>query len=131
MTKEEFLIEATLRLLSTRPENTMAEIVDMANELQERTFGKALENEIKETQAKTETTYAVPISVIVSHLDKQWRGYGYGARMDKLFKKYNIASVGDLLRIGRHDFARINSVGNGSVTRIDDALRDLFNLESW
>lgn len=109
----------------------MAEIADMANELQEHTFGKALENSIKETQVKTEITNATPISVIVSYLDKQWGGCGYGARMDRLFKKYNIASVGDLLRIGRHDFEKIHSVGRGSVTRIDDALRDLFNLEDW
>ena len=56
---------------------------------------------------------------------------GMSKGIEFLFKKNNITTVGDLLRIGRQDFRKIRDVGGGAISRIDDALEELFNLQNW
>lgn len=72
-----------------------------------------------------------PVNVIIGHVEKNRRSFGYGVRLAKIFDANDIKTVGDLLRVGRHNFRTYNSVGNGSVTRIDDALEELYNIMSW
>jgi hypothetical protein len=72
-----------------------------------------------------------PVNVIIGHIEKTRRSMGYGVRLSKIFEANDIKTVGDLLRVGRHKFRTYNSVGNGSVTRIDDALEELYNIMSW
>jgi hypothetical protein len=72
-----------------------------------------------------------PVNVIIGHIEKKRRSMGYGVRLAKVFDANDIKTVGDLLRVGRHKFRTYNSVGNGSVTRIDDALEELYNIMSW
>ena len=72
-----------------------------------------------------------PVNVIIGHIEKTRRNFGYGVRLSKIFEANDIKTVGDLLRVGRHKFRTYNSVGNGSVTRIDDALEELYNIMSW
>ena len=72
-----------------------------------------------------------PVNIIIGHIEKTRRNFGYGVRLSKIFEANDIKTVGDLLRVGRHKFRTYNSVGNGSVTRIDDALEELYNIMSW
>ncbi len=72
-----------------------------------------------------------PVNVIIGHIEKTRRNFGYGVRLAKVFDANDIKTVGDLLRVGRHKFITYNSVGKGSVTRIDDALEELYNIMSW
>ena len=72
-----------------------------------------------------------PVNVIIGHIEKTRRNFGYGVRLAKIFEANDIKTVGDLLRVGRHKFRTYNSVGNGSVTRIDDAMEELYNIMSW
>ena len=99
-------------------------------------------DELKERLAKLEPKPApdrwwpdnvdvTPVNVIIGHTEKTRRSMGYGVRLSKIFEANDIKTVGDLLRVGRHKFRTYNSVGNGSVTRIDDALEELYNIMSW
>lgn len=72
-----------------------------------------------------------PVNIIIGHIEKTRRNFGYSVRLSKIFEANDIKTVGDLLRVGRHKFRTYNSVGNGSVTRIDDALEELYNIMSW
>ena len=74
---------------------------------------------------------SAPISVIVCRIGSMRYDPGYEVRLGKLFEIYNINTVGDLLRIGRRDFKKYRSVGTGSITRIDDALEDLYDIKGW
>ena len=72
-----------------------------------------------------------PISTITRRISSMRYDPGYEVRLCKLFEIYNIKTVGDLLRIGRRDFKKYRSVGTGSITRIDDALEDLYDIKGW
>lgn len=72
-----------------------------------------------------------PIEVIAGHIERSGYDPGYSVRLGKLFAANDIKKVGDLLRIGRRDFRKYRSVGGGSITRIDDALEDLYDIKGW
>ena len=72
-----------------------------------------------------------PISTITRRISSMRYDPGYEVRLGKLFEIYNINTVGDLLRIGRRDFKKYRSIGTGSITRIDDALEDLYDIKGW
>lgn len=72
-----------------------------------------------------------PISTITRHISSMRYDPGYEVRLDKIFESNDIKTVGDLLRIGRRDFKKYRSVGTGSITRIDDALEDLYDIKGW
>ena len=72
-----------------------------------------------------------PIEVIAGHIERSGYDPGYSVRLGKLFAANGIKKVGDLLRIGRCQFKKYRSVGNGSLSRIDDALEGLYNIKGW
>ena len=72
-----------------------------------------------------------PVAVILSHVGYESYDPGYEVRLGKIFESNNIKTVGDLLRIGRRNFRKYRSVGGGSISRIDDALEDLYNIKGW
>ena len=74
---------------------------------------------------------SAPINIIICRIESMRYDPGYSVRLGKIFKGNNIKTVGDLLRIGRRDFKKYRSVGNGSITRIDEALEDLYDIKGW
>ena len=72
-----------------------------------------------------------PVAAILSHIGCKEYHTGYGVRLGKIFEMNDIKTVGDLLRIGRRNFRKNRSVGGGSISRIDDALEDLYNIKGW
>jgi hypothetical protein len=74
---------------------------------------------------------SAPISVIICRIGRMRHDQGYGVRLGKIFQMNDIKTVGDLLRIGRREFRTYRSVGGGSISRIDDALEDLYGIEGW
>jgi hypothetical protein len=71
------------------------------------------------------------VDLILFHIGNREYHTGYGVRLGKIFEMNNIKTVGDLLRIGRRNFRKYRSVGGGSISRIDDALEDLYNIKGW
>jgi hypothetical protein len=132
MKREEFLMEAALRLIAAKPEENMWEIASMANDLTDRIFESVQQQEADSERWWSEEADKAPVNVIIGQIEKSsWRSTGYGVRLTRIFKDGNINTVGDLLRVGRHEFKRYRDVGGGSITRIDDALEELYNIQSW
>ena len=62
------------------------------------------------------------------------RRYGdqrYASSLVNVFNDNGINTIGDILRMGRREFMQIKGVGKGSVTRIDDALEELYRIVNW
>lgn len=55
----------------------------------------------------------------------------YASSLINVFNDNKINTIGDILRIGRRAFVQIKGVGKGSVTRIDDALEELYGIVNW
>ena len=72
-----------------------------------------------------------PIEVITGHIERSGYDPGYGVRLGKLFAANDIKKVGDLLRITRRQFKKYRSVGGGSLSRIDKALEELYDIKGW
>ena len=72
-----------------------------------------------------------PINTITRRIRSMRYDPGYEVRLEKIFESNDIKTVGDLLRIGRRDFRKYRSVGSGSITRIDEALEDLYDIKGW
>ena len=72
-----------------------------------------------------------PIAAVTTHIENTWRVGGYGAKLSRIFKDNDIKTVGDLLNLGRDKFRKIRNVGCGSLTRIDEALEDLYEIKGW
>ena len=72
-----------------------------------------------------------PIGDILRYIAKERHGNFYATKLEKVFNKSNIKTVGDLMRIGMLDFSKYGNIGKGSVTRIDDALEELYEIKNW
>ena len=96
---------------------------------------KGATEELKPTEAHDrrwlDNVDSAPISAIICHIGNMRYDPGYEERLKKIFERNDIKTVGDLLRIGRRDFKKYRSVGTGSITRIDDALEDLYDIKDW
>ena len=124
-------MEATLRLIAAKPQASMSEIADMAKELTEKVFNTANEMELEAVTFWNKAIDKAPISKVISHIGKNRWDPAHRVRLARIFKENNITTVGDLLRIGRQDFRKIRGVGGGAISRLDDALEELFNLQTW
>ena len=75
----------------------------------------------------------VSVREIIKYLAKNGK-YGdqrYASSLVNVFNDNGINTVGDILRLDRKEFMRIKGVGKGSVTRIDDALEELYGIKDW
>lgn len=130
-TRQEFLMEVTLRLAGNLIEFDSKGIVDMAKDITDRVFDAYKEQE-NENQWWPKEVDEEPISKIINFImTYKYRGSGYGIRLNNLFIENNIKTVGDILRIGKIKMSNIKNLGKGSITRIDDALEGLYNIKSW
>ena len=55
---------------------------------------------------------------------------GIATSLETIFNNNNIDTVGDLMRIGRHDFSKYRLVGKWSIWAIDKALNEL-GVTTW
>ena len=83
---------------------------------------------------KPKTDYdKTSVREIIKHLVKNGR-HGdkrYASSLLNVFNDNGINTVGDILRLDRRDFMQIKGVGKGSVTRVDDALEELYGIKDW
>ena len=83
---------------------------------------------------KPKTDYdKTSVREIIKYLVKHGK-YGdqrYASSLINVFDNNGINTIGDILRIGRRGFMQLKGVGKGSVTRIDDALEDLYGIVNW
>lgn len=107
----------------------------------ENAFNKAISNLynwiIEEPEVdidKPKTDYdKTPVREIIKHLVKngKYSDKRYTSSLVNVFDNNGINTIGDILRIGRRKFMQLKGVGKGSVTRIDDALYELYGIANW
>ena len=131
MKKEEFMQAAALRLISAWPEQSVEAIAEKAKELTELIYENEKKSQDDYYKWWSDELDAASAGVIISHIDKKWPVGGYAKRLESCFRRNNIVTVGDLLRIGKYDFKKYQDIGNGTICRIDDALYDIFKIETW
>lgn len=125
-------MEAVLRLITAQPDRSMLEIAEMANNLTERVFDMMKEHAFVEETRWSEEVDKTPVSILIGQIEKSgWGNSRIGMRLANVFSRSNIITVGDLLRIGRHDFRKYRDVGRVALLRIDEELEELFNIQSW
>lgn len=130
MKKEEFMQAAALRLISAWPEQSMEAIADKAKELTERIYAKKPHDDYFKWWDDDVDVESID-KIIMQVKKTDWPTGGYAKRLMNAFKQLNLTTVGDLLHIGRYDFQKCRDVGNGSICRLDDALKDLFGIDNW
>lgn len=80
---------------------------------------------------KPKTDYdKTSVREIIKYLVKNDR-YRYAISLVNVFNDNGINTIGDILRMGRQAFMQIKGVGKGSVTRVDDALEELYGIRDW
>jgi DNA-directed RNA polymerase alpha subunit len=73
-----------------------------------------------------------PIGEVISCISKSGQmGITYATKLADIFHNNEINTVGDLLRIGGRYFSKYRNVGKGSISRIDDALEELYGIKDW
>ena len=93
-----------------------------------------LYNWIVEESEKPAVDYdKVSVREIIKYLIKndRYSDKRYASSLVNVFNDNGINTVGDILSLDRKEFMRIKGVGKGSVTRIDDALEELYGIKDW
>lgn len=138
MTKQEFIQEAALRLIS-RPDMPLADIAGAARELADQLFpGTTSQKGNPETDS-----IAVLLKEVkrvedqeVNEQKKRCNGYGQRGGLDIrlhnfFISKNNIETVGDLLRHGRRELQKGRNIGPHTVECVDQALQNLYDITEW
>lgn len=126
MTKNEFIMEAVLRLIVAKPQEDMREIADMAKDLTERII--KMTDEDAQEGAMPENMDKVPIFKIFSYLES----HRYNTtKLTRIFYENGITTIGDLLRVGSYTLKKYRGVGLSSYNRIGDALYELYGIKDW
>ena len=91
---------------------------------------------IKEPEVEMETEQKssydkIDIKEVLNSIRKN-KGFSSGipTMIETAFCRNNINTVGDLIRIGRHDFSKCRLMGKKSIWAIDDALDEL-GIKGW
>lgn len=90
------------------------------------------ETDVDVDNAKT-NYYDISAREIIKYLVKKgkYSDQRYTSSLVNVFNINAIITIGDILRIGRQAFMKIKGVGKGSITRIDDALEELYGIKQW
>ena len=154
MTKEEFIQQATLTILATKPNLPYQNMVVGACSLSELVYGKL--DEIKENMCKAQDAPAniyekeglgkllLELDRIdverrdkekAEYLKKGWRWSvqkaGLMVKVDGACKVNKISTIGELLGFGRLNFGRTLNIGKVVLGALDEALLNLYGINAW
>ena len=107
------------------------DILCKARNLTDGIFGSQVDLYMKGNQFWSDEIDMAPINTIIGRIRNYGRCGGYAMKLERVFKENQINTVGDLLRMGSLEFRKVREVGRGSITRIQDALEELYNITWW
>lgn len=150
MTKQEFIQEAALRLLSSQLAYTMKEVTDNSRALADEIYGK---DEEQEPEILTAIPADEPITNLFFEIDRldweermcrvdeykvkypKWKfrpqKSGYAERVRKICSVLGIKQVINLIDFGRSKFRRQQNIGEKTIEIVNEALMNLYNVKSW
>jgi len=89
------------------------------------------EPEVEEETIEKNGLDSIDIKDVLNIVRKNQRSSsGIATKLETIFNRNNINTVGDLTRIGRRDFSKYRLVGKKSVWALDDALAEL-GVKGW
>ncbi len=145
MTKEEFIQNAALTILSTNQKSPEF-IASYAMRLAKLVYMEDDEETDKNCFVGMKGISVINIIQEVERIDKEnterrireakehgHRGYhpknkGYASILKKALESLNIATVDELMSIGRAEICRCRNVGTGCVEALSNALYNLYNI---
>lgn len=127
MTNREIKFELAKVALATCRHMTSESLAESIKNLYEWVVSEPEEKEVKEEKPEY---YDRSVGEIISYLEKMESGK-YPTILARLFESNNIETVGDLLEMGKNRFQKLNGAGRGSVSRVDDALYELYGIKNW
>lgn len=153
MTKQEFIQEAALRLISARPECSMVWVADNAEQLaaflydepyphagRVRVVPPVTDPKADEIEILAREVYRLE-EEMKKEMDRKYlerTGYEYNhkktniaSRIHKAFVAEGICTVGDMLKRGRTGILKVPKVGRMCIELIDKALCNLYNIKTW
>lgn len=160
MTKNEFIKEAALRLLTTWVCNTTnfnsKDVASCAKQLADEVWMQFDEEQQEDPEAPTPLPHDVNISVLADEMERiekrcieeknednrnrglTWRYQISGVRArftnicnDTSMGRKEIRTVADLMEEGKANFMRRYNVGHKTIELIDKALENLYYIKSW
>ena len=94
-------------------------------------YGWIVEETDDEVETNQENQFDSADIKEVLNIIRRQRGFGNVATLlGTVFNGNNINTVGDLVRVGRHEFSKYRLVGKRSFRAVDDALEEL-GITAW
>ena len=115
MTKEEFMMEAALRLLSLN-RYTASRIAQEVKELTGRLFN----------DVDTKSYEFVPLSEVLEHVDNR-----YSSWFESGFNYEGLSTIGDLLKYPPKSCLKFKNIGRKGVRDLDRVLMEKYGIEDW
>ena len=150
MTRQEFIQEAALRLISARPNTPMGDIADLANALAVYIYKD--EPEAPSEPAKP----APPVSAssdfksdsledLLREVDRieaadveerkksgmYCQMAGFAVRLANVLRREKVETVGELMALGSRGMIRKQDVGPGCISLLKRAFENLYNIKNW
>ena len=89
------------------------------------------EPEVEEENTDKNGSDSIDIKEVLNIVRKnEGSASGIATSLETIFGNNNINTVGDLMRIGRHDFSKYRLVGKKAILAIQDALEEL-GVTTW
>lgn len=115
MTKEEFMMEAALKLLSLNC-FTASHIVKEVRELTEKLFSTEESNE----------TERIPLSEVLNYVDSR-----FSDSFSRGFEYDNLNTIGDLLNYPKRKCLKFPNIGKKALSNLEDILEQKYGINKW
>lgn len=128
MTNQEIKLELAKAALTSCRHMTSESLTESVKNL----YDWVIEEPEVEVEEYTQNEYDnIPVSEILK-LVRKYTGTSSSIteHLATLFRKNNIRTAGDLLKIGKQDFKKFRSIGRKSLYALDDALSEL-GVKDW
>ena len=136
MTKQEFIEEAVLRLI-TETSLSCNEVVHRASEVaslmyddeavnEDATAGKDFENE-----SLAALFEKIDWLDVLNNKNSKVRRRGYAKTFSKVCASRNINTINDLLKVGRYGLKDARNMGAAILAIVSEALYSLYGIDKW
>ena len=136
MTKQEFIEQAVLRLITQTSLNSI-EVVQRASECASLIYDDEKENEDATAGKDFENESLAALFEKVDWLDvlnnknSKVRRRGYAKMFSRVCASRDINTVKDLLKVGSYNLKDARSIGDANLAIVSEALYNLYGIDKW
>lgn len=136
MTKQEFIEQAVLRLITETSLNSI-EVVHRASECASLIYDDEKENEDSTAGKDFENESLVALFKEVERLDilsnrnSKIKKRGYAKQFARVCRYLEINTIKDLLKTGSYNLKDARSIGKANLAIVSEALYSLYGIDKW